>query len=66
MSDSLSTFSKYIPAKPDIKQAANAAQNPRALDSEPLPLDLETLSVEDSCTKAIPAAKIPRAHHCHF
>lgn len=68
MSDSLSTFSKYIPAKPDIKQAASAAPNPNILDCSGKwdALARFAFSVEDNCTRATPAAKIANAHHCHF
>lgn len=67
MSDSLSTFSKYIPAKPDKKQAARAAPNPNILDcAGKCELAALAFSVEDNCTKATPAAKIANANHCHF
>lgn len=68
MSDSLSTFSKYIPAKPDMKQAASAALNPNILDCSGKCSDLAAFafSVDDSCTRATPAAKIANANHCHF
>lgn len=66
MSDSLSTFSKYIPAKPDKKHAARAALNPMILDCSGK-CDLTcAFSVEDNCTIATPAAKITNASHCHF
>lgn len=68
MSDSLSTFSKYIPANPDMKHAANTAPKPNILDSSAPFDDFEELplSVEDNCTKATPTVNNPSAPHCHF
>lgn len=66
ISDSLRTFSKYIPAKPDMKHAANAAPKPRIFDCfAKFGVDF-AFSVEDSCTSAIPATSKANAPHCHF
>lgn len=68
MSDSFRTFSKYIPAKPDIKQAASAAPKPSIFDCFGALVAVEPVlfPVEDSCTRATPATNKPKAHHCHF
>lgn len=48
MSEPFSIFSKYIPANPDMKQAANAALNPINFDCSGIFKDTTGAGAEES------------------